>query len=558
MIHPQLFQSAAHTIVETSIIRVLVVDDDRSYGSIVKRLLRDSTWARYQIETLTTYAEAIAAEPSRFDVVLLDYHLDVNTGFDVLRTWRGRAEETPVLMLTAAGNDAVDFGAATAGAADYLDKAALEPRGLERAIRYAIAAHRSIRAMQQMMRWQFSLSRAARALLDVTDAPSLAGRAVQAAVQELDASGGWLGEACADGTIEPLAGYPQLPEYVEKIPARWDETPAGGGPSGRAIRAGLPITVDVVRDPQFELWRDIAVAAEIRSLTAFPLRTQEGTIGVLNIYSTEDDFFTPAVIEVFATHAHMAALALRGLRLQEQLRHSQKLEAIGRLAGGVAHDFNNLLTAIIGHSALLLDEPLDPAVRESVEEIRAAGERAAALTRQLLAFGRRQVMRPEVLDANQTIRGVEPLLRRLMPANIRVETRLGADPSFLRADHGQLEQVLVNLAVNARDAMPRGGTMQISSETTVLTDPVLAPEGVVEPGRYVVLAVSDTGHGMNAATRARIFEPFFTSKPPGQGTGLGLATVLGIVQQSGGRITVQSQPGSGSRFTLYFPLVEAP
>jgi signal transduction histidine kinase/ActR/RegA family two-component response regulator len=244
---------------------------------------------------------------------------------------------------------------------------------------------------------------------------------------------------------------------------------------------------------------------------------------------------------------------------KERLRHSQKLEAVGRLAGGVAHDFNNLLTAIIGYSELL--EVRLSGNDECVEHaqlIRKAGEQAAALTRQLLAFSRKQLLEPKVIDLNALILEMHKLLQRVIGEHIRICIETRTDDSRVLADPNQIEQVVLNLGVNARDAMPAGGTL------TITTSRRIPPEGLLEmvasPARLecVTLAVRDTGSGMDEETKARIFEPFFTTKGPGRGTGLGLATVYGIVKQSGGGITVESDLGKGSKFTIYLPHAESP
>jgi two-component system cell cycle sensor histidine kinase/response regulator CckA len=245
-------------------------------------------------------------------------------------------------------------------------------------------------------------------------------------------------------------------------------------------------------------------------------------------------------------------------RLEESLRQSQKMEAVGRLAGGIAHDFNNLLTAINGYSSLVLRllSETHPA-RGDVLEIRKAGERAAGLTEQLLAFSRRQVLRPEILDLNAVVEDMKNMLGRLIPENIALEAHLSPNVGTVRADRGQLEQVIMNLAVNARDAMPEGGRLILETDNAELGVRFAQLHPELVPGPYVMLAVSDTGAGMDEETRARVFEPFFTTKQVGKGTGLGLSTVYGIVRQSGGHVSVYSEVGGGTVFKIYLPREEA-
>ena len=269
------------------------------------------------------------------------------------------------------------------------------------------------------------------------------------------------------------------------------------------------------------------------SFSASPLRSAQGeTVGAVVVFRD----------------------ATERRRLEEQLLHAQKLEAVGRLAGGISHDFNNLLSVIAGYGELVLADLSEPGpTRSRVLEILRASERATALTRQLLAFGRKQVIEPRVLDLNSTAQETERMLRRLIGEDVEIHLKLAPDLGRIRADAGQVEQVIINLAVNARDAMPKGGKLTIETANVTLDEDAVRGYVDVQPGHYVRMCVSDTGVGMDRDTREHLFEPFFTTKEPGRGTGLGLATVYGIVKQSGGHVWVYSEPGWGTTFKVYFP-----
>ena len=247
----------------------------------------------------------------------------------------------------------------------------------------------------------------------------------------------------------------------------------------------------------------------------------------------------------------------RRKRLEEELRQAQKMEAVGRLAGGVAHDFNNLLTVITGYARLALTRvPTGDPLSEDIGEVIRASEGAASLTRQLLTFSRRQVVAPSVLNLNQTVTEMTKMLKRIIGEDIELVTRLDPDLDNIKADSGQIEQVLMNLVVNARDAMPKGGTLTIETSNMLLDESDALRQPEAPAGRHVVLTVTDTGTGMTAETKAHLFEPFFTTKEQGKGTGLGLSTVYGIVRQGGGSIEVVSEPDRGALFRIRFPRVD--
>jgi two-component system cell cycle sensor histidine kinase/response regulator CckA len=309
------------------------------------------------------------------------------------------------------------------------------------------------------------------------------------------------------------------PEKREEVRKRFETSLQRGGAQGEATRIVRPDGTTV----------DIEVSASVIEIAGAPL-----------------------VLAILRDISEQNAMA-------EQLRLAQKMEAVGQLAGGVAHDFNNLLTAILGYSQILAPELRgNPEHFSAIEEIRKAGERAAGLTRQLLAFSRKQMLELRVLDLNEIVHHIQEMLSRLIGEDIQVVMNLDPALGTVRADAGQIEQVIMNLAVNARDAMPRGGQISLETANVELGETYAQTHVPVQPGPYVMLAVSDTGVGMDEATRERIFEPFFTTKEKGHGTGLGLSTVYGIVKQSGGYIWVYTEPGRGTAFKVYLPRVQVP
>ena len=360
------------------------------------------------------------------------------------------------------------------------------------------------------------------------------------------------GVTCSD-TLGPLVGQP----------SRWTPTPetflALVHPDDRARVAATMFQLPATASPAVVEFRVTLDDGSVRHLVA------HGVHGVVPEDDASPDGVSPDGVSPGRVVGALADVTDR-VRLEEQLRQAQKMEAVGQLAGGVAHDFNNLLTVISGNLGFVrADLASDHPAQVDLSEIARAADRARALVRQLLAFSRKQVLTPRPLDLNEVVRGAEKLLRRVIGEEIVLETALSRTVGIVCADAGQLDQVLLNLAVNARDAMLTptnghpggGGTLTLETRTSVLDGRSAADWAPLVPGRYVCLVVRDTGHGMDQSTRAHAFEPFFTTKPVGTGTGLGLATVYGIVAQSGGAVRLESAPGQGTTLTILLPEVEA-
>lgn len=502
-------------------IRVLVVDDAGEHAEFVRQLVQSAGgWPGAIVDDAQSYAAALDAfARHRYDLAFFDYWLGAEDGLRLLAEVRTRGVDVPVILLTGHGAEDVAVDAMKAGAADYLSKSILSVESISRAMRHALAlgvrerqqraAEQALRASEERFRALVENSWEVLLLLDVH-------LRITYTTPSVTRLFGW--------TPAELTGTP-LVDLLHSEDQR---------PVAQKLAAALARPGD-------------------RMMTEARIRHADGTYRSMDaiVVNRLDE---PAVDAVVFNARDIT----EGRRLEEQLRQSQKMEAVGRLAGGVAHDFNNLLTAILGYCNLALEDlsPTDPS-RQDLVEIRDAGERAATLTRQLLAFSRRQMLQPVPTDLNGLVQQTEKMLNRILGEDIELTTVLSLELPEIMADPASIEQVIVSLAMNARDAMPTGGRLIIETMLSELDTAYADSHATVLPGVYVMLAVTDSGEGMDAATRSRVFEPFFTTKPQGKGTGLGLATVYGIVKQTGGYIWVYSEPAHGTVFKVYLPLANA-
>ncbi|MBC7235553.1 MAG: response regulator [Chloroflexi bacterium] len=498
-------------------LRILFVEDLPSDVELAKHeLLREGI--RFTAKTVYTQETLLDALPSFHpDLVISDYAMPRFDGMRALRLCREHDPYLPVIILTGSMNEETAVACMKAGAIDYVIKEQIErlPLAVCRALEWKADRLEREQAEQALRESE----RRFRAIFDnVNDAVF---------IHEVDANGmpGRFLEvnrvACQRLGYTREEMLTMSPQDID-VPSQREQPPA--------IMEKLLRTGEARFETEHVTRQGERIPVEI-STRLFDLSGQRVVLSVARDVSERK-------------------------RLEQQFYQAQKMESIGRLAGGIAHDFNNLLTVINGYASMLLRgfSPNDP-VYDGLRQILDAGQRAARLTGQLLAFSRKQVLNPEVLDLNQVLAEIEKMLKRMIGEDVELVLLLGEGVPNVRADRGQLEQVIVNLAVNARDAMPEGGRLTIETRRVHLDEDYARQYADVRPGDYVLIAVSDTGIGMDQEVLNRLFEPFFTTKEPGKGTGLGLATVYGIVKQSGGHITVYSEVGLGSTFRIYLPAV---
>jgi signal transduction histidine kinase len=525
--------------------------------------------SEFELEFVSTGKECRERlQTGEYDVLLLDHRLPDDDGADLLRELAHAGLKQPVVMVTGIGDEELVIQTLRLGASDYISKQGDYLAKLPAVLRAVVADHRNRRSHglsftprrrrilyieHDPMDVDLTLQRMAEA------APHLEVRAIdsfQEALQLLTEPHDFdlvltdlrmIHTSALDFLREARMLGINLPVIV--ITARGDEETALA-----AIKLGAYDYI-VKRDNylmQLPFAIENALARHQLNRTNDELQAE---LKALNRSLEQKVRDRTAQLQREITERQQTELERQ--HLQEQLLQSQKMEGIGRLAGGIAHDFNNLLTAIMGYTELaMLTLPETDPIYSNLQQVEKAAERAADLTSQLLAFARKQVIRPKVILLNDVVANLEKMLRRLIGEDIELITALDSDIWCIRADTGQLEQVLVNLSVNARDAMPQGGKLIIETSNIVLDAEYARHHAEVTPGDYVLLSVSDTGSGIDKATQQHIFEPFFTTKEVNKGTGLGLATCHGIVKQSGGHIWLYSEVGHGASFKIYLPRVE--
>ncbi|MDE3066151.1 MAG: response regulator [Verrucomicrobiota bacterium] len=497
-------------------IKVLLVDDDEDDYVITREVISQIRDRRHQLDWADNYDAALEALQRRsYDICLLDYRLGGRTGLELLREARTLTDPPPMILLTGQDDHEIDLEAAKAGAADYLVKGQLNADTLERAIRYAIAGRRAEEILRRERDLIGRIMETSPVGIVVTSHTGLITFANRRA-----------------GEILTRAGNPAGGETASVLD--WTETDmegnkvAGRAPSLRAVLDSGHPAHDVHHAMQFRDGRRALLCTN-----AAPLFNAAGDID--GLVATIEDI-------------------TERLALEAQLRQAQKMESIGQLAAGVAHDINNILTVIQGHAGLLLSAaaPGGEAAR-SLRQITAATARAAGFVRHLLAFSRKQIFRARILDLNAVLENLKTLLPQMLGDDIVLEICCRPPLPSILADAALIEQIVMNLAVNARDAMAQGGKLTLTTESADIDADYVRRHPQARAGRFVCLTVTDTGCGMSPAVIQRIFEPFFTTKDIGRGTGLGLATVFGIVRQHHGWLEVQSRVGAGSTFKVFLP-----
>ncbi|MCB0169086.1 MAG: response regulator [Anaerolineae bacterium] len=503
-------------------IRILYVDDYPFDRELVRTTLENADFDLQITEAASRSEFEEKLAQAKYDLVLSDFNILGFTGLQVLDAVWATDQTIPVIIVTGTGSEEIAVETLKRGAADYVIKSPKHIQRLPNTIKGVLEKEKlkqhNRQAEEALRESQKQLQQIVNSIRD------------HIYVTELTASGERINRYISTN-VRALTGYP-----LEKFINDWNFW------GSQVIH---PADRDVAAAQARRLAQGQASQVEYRMI-----RADGEVIWVRDSANVEPQGQSTIVYGVVGNITERK-------QLEEQLQQSQKLEALGRLAGGIAHDFNNLLTVILGNCDLALDQIEQASlIRDELEGIKTAGERAVALVRQLLAFSRQQILQPQILDLNAVVATMNQMLQRLIGSDIILVSELGPQAATVKADQGQIEQVIMNLVINARDAMPTGGTLRISTETMALEKGATREWVDLEPGHYAVLTIQDSGIGMDQEVMNHIFDPFFTTKEAGKGTGLGLSTVHGIIKQSNGHIWVDSQINQGTKFTILLPKAE--
>jgi len=542
-------------------LRILLVDDYEDDAALLVAELRRGGFEPNFLRVDTPARLNEALESGRWEIILSDYVMPHLGGLEVLQWVKKIRQNAPVIMVSGKIGEEVAVEALLAGAYDYVMKDNLHR--LVPAVRRALSEHALKKERAEAVEAVYRRSHQQEAVAEL-GMRALSGIEVSDLMQEAAVLVAGVLEAQLSEVLEIL---PDRKGFLLRAGIGWHEGRVGKAvvPGGRHSQAGFTILSndpvilkDLSQETRFS-GHALLLEHGVVSGLSVAIHGKNLPFGILGVYTTHPHDFSETDVHFVQSVANLLGIAIERHLAEEEMMHAQKMESVGRLAGGVAHDFNNILTVITGYSELLLSRfaSKDP-IYHDLEEIKRSAEQATLLTRKLLVFSRKQVVQPRVLGLNRVIDDMRNMLQRLIGEDIELSATLAPNLGHIKIDPGHIEQILMNLSVNARDAMPRGGRLVLQTSMDVLSAEDIIKHPTVKPGRYTVLSVTDTGCGMNADTQAHLFEPFFTTKEQGKGTGLGLATVYAIVRQGGGYIDVQSSPGQGSLFKIFLPVTDEP
>jgi PAS domain S-box-containing protein len=549
------------------ITKVLLVDDSEDDFELTREMLSHIDGKPLRLDWVATYGEALQlCAENRHDVYLIDYHLNEHDGIELMQDAVQRGCRGPMILLTGRAGRQIDLEAMTLGAADYLDKSQLNTNLLERSIRYALAQKNS----EARLVWRATEAELMyRTTAIAADRLSL-GRALEQSISEVCRSlrfafgQAWLVDERGNKAVVARIWCPAAQVSPGDSERRTVETELGraGCLVQKTIESGMSQWCTSIPLDDRSPLHDACERAGLKGLLCVPVKAEESVAGVLEFLSIEELSSSRDWLKLMENVAEQIGRILERHHAEEtrrqneeRLRQSQKLEAVGMLASGVTHEFNNLMQAVQGYARFAMEGlPNDDRRYQDMEQILAAAEQASTLTRQLLSFCRKQPVERELLDPNQAVQEILTMLRPVIGNQIEIDFCGGVDVQPLLVDRSMFQQVLMNLCINARDAMPDGGKLTISTNTLVIDEANRECYPELVPGPHLRLMVADTGCGMTPEVQQRMFDPFFTTKEVGEGTGLGMATVYGIVQQHRGAIRVDSAPQQGTALSVLLPL----